>query len=413
MPLLSVRDVSLAEKIVLARLNLDSPVDPATGLVVMNDRLQESAETLRFLLAQRARVVILGHQGRPGKSDFTPTEEHVRLLSAAAGCEIAYCDDLYGSRVREMITAVAPGKALMLQNARFSSEEMLERSPDEHATSHLVRGIAPLIHVYFTDAFTNFHRDHASMIGFTGVPNVVSDEALKEIQGIKKAASEAHRPFVLVLGGAKIDDYIGVMRRMLHEGRVDKILAGGMLGNLALVAQGIELGGAEERVIHQVDSLTKSSLADLLPEIQQLMREYPGVIEPPLDVAIDHDGKREEIAVADLPSVYRIKDIGSRTIARFSHLISTAETLFVKGPMGLYEEAQFATGSKEIIQALAAAQGYTLVGGGNTTNVIELYSDPAQFDHISLAGGATLALLERGTLPCIEAYEKNYERYHV
>lgn len=409
MKFLTIDDFNLKDKTVLIRLGLDSPNDPQKH-IIDNNRLDECAEALRELSEMGSKVVGFGHQGRPGNKDFNTTEQHAHLISKKIHKKIQYSDILFGKEVDKKIQALKPGDILLLQNTRFSSEEIIEIEPEEHAKSFFVESLMPLIDFYINDAFSNSHRQHASMIGFTKIPNIAGRFVTQEVHGILKASKEAKRPYVMILGGAKIDDYFGLVEKFLKEERVDKILVGGFMADLGLLARGFSLGGEEKKLL-KIDSLTESAPMKLLETAKRFFEGYPDKFEIPDDVALDVNGKRKEILVKDLPNDNMIVDIGEKTINKYCDIIASAGTVYLKGPMGFYEKEPFKKGSEKIIQAVARSKAYSLVGGGNTASVVDQFSDKKKFSHVSLAGGATIKLMEKHTLVALESLETSYGKF--
>jgi len=396
-------DVDFQGKTVLVRSDLDSPFD---GDILDNQRLMAAAKTLKELGEKGAKVVTFGHQARPGKKSFTRMAPHARLLEKHIGKPVQYVDSLHDSRAQAAIKALNPGEILLLENTRFSGEEMLDLKLEEYAGTHFARDLAPLFDYFVQNAFTNAHRQHVSMVGFRDLPQIAGRRFALEVEGIRKAALNADRPYVMVLGGAKIFDYFSLIEKVLGEDTVDQILVGGLLVDLCLLAQGYQLG-AKEAFLAQVDSLAKQSLLDLLPQVKQYMEQYPDKFVVPTDLAIEVDGKRQEIDVSELPTEAMIYDIGSKSAARYAEVIAQAKTIYLKGPVGMYENPEFELGSKVVAQAIADSDGFSLVGGGDSVEVVERFADLDKISHVGLAGGATLKMLAGKKLIALEVLEGN------
>ncbi|OIP97523.1 phosphoglycerate kinase [Candidatus Wirthbacteria bacterium CG2_30_54_11] len=407
MPYLTLDQVDVKGKRVLVRSDLDSPFDKAAKQIMDNERLSEAAKTLRELSQKGARVVSFGHQARPGKGSFTRMRRHAELLSDYIGKPVTYIDSIHDTRATQAIKGMKDGEILLLENVRFSSEETLELEIDKYPTTHMVKDLQPLFDIFVQDSFTTAHRAHTSMIGFQRIPNVAGRRFALEVEGIGKAAKHAERPYVMILGGAKIFDYFSLMDKVLAEGSVDSILVGGLFVDLCLVAKGYDLGKKME-FLKETDSLAQKRLLDVVPQVKEYLEKYPKVFVMPEDIAIEVDGKRQEIGIDQLPTEHMIYDIGSRTAAKYAQVIAAAKTIYLKGPVGMYENPEFALGSKIVIEAIASSAGYSLIGGGDSVTVAKMFAPLDKFSHVGLAGGATLKMLAGKKLIALDMLEKSY-----
>lgn len=395
-------DVDFNGKKVLVRADLDSPFD---GQIMDNQRLLESAKTIAELSDKRAAVVVMGHQGRPGKKSFTRLAQHAAILTKHVGKTVIYIDSIHDSAAISAIKVLHPGDILLLENVRFSAEEMLEQEVEKFSDAHFVTELEPLFDYYVQNAFTNAHRAHASMVGFGKLPQISGRRFATEVEGIRQAAHHVKRPYVMVLGGAKIFDYLSLIDKVFAEDTVDKILVGGLFADLCLLAKGHVLG-KKETFLKQTDSLAKKSLLDILPDIKRYLEEHADKFEIPTDVAIEKDGERVEINVDALPVDYMIYDIGRKTAEHYAEIILGAKTIYMKGPVGMYEDDRFSLGSEIVVKAIGASDGYSLVGGGDSVEVVERFTALSNISHVGLAGGATLKLLAGKSLPAIEMLER-------
>jgi phosphoglycerate kinase len=409
---ITIDDVNFADKHVLIRLDLNSRYNKKDGSIVDNPRLESAAKTLKELMDKKAKIVVLAHQSRPGKADFTSMRRHAQILSEKLHTDVRYYDNIFGKDIQAAIDALKSGEMMLVQNVRFSSEEILTLSPEEHAKSHLIRKLEPHVNYYINDAFSVSHRSHASVMGFTGIPNIAGRLFLKEVQAIDQLRDKEKEDgkTVLILGGVKVDDYFGIIERFLQEHRVDTILVGGFMADLGLLARGFELGKETEK-LKKKDATTGMAPIDLLDNAKRFFEGHSDKFELPIDVAVDKDGTRHEIETKELPTDYEIKDIGSKTVEKYRNIIESADRVFLKGPMGLYEDEQFAHGSREIVRAVAKANAYSLAGGGDTAAVVQQFASADDFSHTSLAGGATLYMLEHGSMPGIERLEQSYDAF--
>jgi len=404
----TVSGFDFSGKRVLVRIGLDSPFDPEKKRIRDNDRLVEHGRLLGQLASKKAMVVAIGHQSRPGKPDFTDTSQHAGFLSKHAGRSVRFVPDVCGSMAIAAIKAMKPGQIILLDNARKVKGEMDVLPPKEHAKNRLVRALQPLFDVYVNNAFSNCHRSHASMVGFTGLPRLAGPLVVAEVEAAEKAKKHVSRPNIYIMGGLKIFDYFDLIEKSLADGTVDKILASGTLGELCLIASGSKLGKKED-FLGKKDSLAKKSLLDLLPKVKGLLKKYPDRFELPIDLAEDLDGKRHEILVSELPSNHVIWDIGKRTAEAFADIIKGAKTIYLKGSPGDYRIKGFSRGSEIIIKAIASATdsgAYSLIGGGSAADIVDRYSSQERFSHISLAGGAFMEYMAGKGLPGLDVLER-------
>jgi phosphoglycerate kinase len=404
----TIEDFDFNGNKVLVRVGIDSPFDLDRKQIRDNDRLEQHAKLLRELSNRGAKVVALGHQSRPGKPDFTDLSRHAKLLSKHAKKDVVFIPDIIGKKAVEAIKAMNVGDIILLDNVRKLKEEMVERSPIQHAKSKLVKTLQPLFDYYVSNAFSNCHRSHASMVGFTKLPKIAGPLIIAEVQAAEKARQQARHPNIYVMGGLKIFDYFDLMEKALSEGIVDKILATGTLGELCLIALGNRLGKKEE-FLAKKDSMEKKSLMDLVPRVKNMLDKYPDKFEIPGDLAEDvgegSQTKRHEISFDDLPTRHMIWDIGTRTANRYGEIIKSAKTIYLKGCAGDYRVNGFSKGSEIIIKAIASATGagaYTLIGGGSAVFIADKYSNIKRFSHISLAGGALMDYMAGKKLPGLE-----------
>jgi phosphoglycerate kinase len=394
---LTLDDYDFTNKTVILRVDINLHYDKDTGKLEVSDRLMEAAKTIKELCEKKAKVVVLAHQGREGEPDFISLRQHAQLLSQYAGIKIDFVDSIIDEKAKNKIKSLKPGEAVLLENVRFLDDEELEKTPEEHANSSLVKALSPLADVFVNDAFSASHRSHSSIVGFsTLMPTVAGRLMEKELKSLNKVLNP-ERPNIYILGGAKPDDCIKIINHGLEKGIIDEVLACGVLGELFLLAQGFELGEKTE------DFLKKEGFYNLVDGLEQTFKKYNDKIFIPLDVAIDLNGKRKEIDITDLPVNEMIKDIGSQTIKLFAERIRNAKTIVVKGPAGVYEEKEFEKGTRKILEEVAKAKAFTLIGGGDTSLAIEkLKLNKDKYSYISLAGGAMINYLSGKKLPGVE-----------
>ncbi|MBU5678415.1 MAG: phosphoglycerate kinase [Candidatus Aenigmarchaeota archaeon] len=376
----------LKNKAILLRVDINSPI--INGNVVMNDRIKEHAKTIKELLRKKAKVTILAHQGRKGEEDYMESlEQHAKLLSRVVGKKIIYVNDIYGAV--ERIKSLKPGEALLLKNVRSLDEETLKLTPEEHAKSKLVTTLAPLFDYFVQDAFSVCHRSQASVVGFAKVlPTIIGRVLEKELISLNKI--EKLKEGTFILGGAKIEECI-ILLKYIEKNKIDaKVLSSGVFSLACASAKGYDVGN--ENIVDE----------NLVSEIKEFMKNVS--ISIPKDFAIeDENGKRKEVKIEELPTNKKILDIGKETIKEYKDIIKKSKFIFLKGPAGKYEDKKFRLGTKEILSAVANSKAYSIIGGGNTLDAINLLKIPkSKFSHISLGGGALLEYIAGEKLPGLE-----------
>jgi phosphoglycerate kinase len=408
-----MRELELDGKRVLLRLDINSPLDAAKRIVNEN-RIRKSLPTLQYLIQRHARIAILAHQGDTlDYQNLIPLREHAEKLTGLLGREVRYIDDVCGPAAQEAVKALQPGELILLGNVRYLCEEIstfenaVKLTAKQMQQTWLVRSLAPLFDVYVNDAFAAAHRNCPSMTAFQEcLPAAAGELLFNEVSALSRVMKTPVKPLVFLLGGAKISDAFGMMKQVLENGTADRILTTGVTGEIFLLAAGHELGPAKMKFI------TDRSLDEFIAPAAEYLADYPGRIEYPRDLAYGKEGQRREIEVSALPLDELFMDIGSRTIEEYKTVLATAGSIFVNGPAGVYEEPLFEKGTRELFEAVAAAPGYTVIGGGDSVSAAAKYCDPEHIDYICTAGGAMVRFLSGRKLPLLEAMEKAYDKQH-
>jgi len=391
---LTIDDIELRGKTVLCRLDLNSPMDPK-GIILDDSRFRSHLITLKEL--EDSKVVIISHQSRPGKSDFTTMEPHSRLLSKLMRCNVDYVDDIFGSHAINSIREMENGGVILLENTRFYSEESFERTPKEHSRTHMVKRLSPICDVFMNDAFSVSHRSHLSVTGFTEVlPSIAGRVMEKEIDSLNRGLSCSERPCVYVLGGTKVDDSIKVTKNVLERGCADRILVTGVVANVFLAAKGVKIGGTNMSFIE------KQGYMDQIDIARELLSRFGENIGLPQDVALNKNDERVEEKVRNLNTELPIHDIGIETMVIFSKEIASAKIVIMNGPAGVFEKEAFALGTYELIKA-GTKSGFSVIGGGHIAAAAEQLGISSKFSHVSTGGGACIDFLAGEKLPGIEA----------
>ena len=383
----TIRDVPVSGKRVLVRVDFNVPLEG--GEVRDDTRIVAAVPTIRYLLDHKAQVILASHLGRPkGK----PTPEFslrpvAKRLGELLGMPVAFVGECVGPEAEAAVAALKPGEVLMLENLRFHAEE--EANDPEFS-----RKLAALADLYVNDAFGTAHRAHASTAGVAAyLPAVAGFLMEKEIDYLSRALEAPSRPFVAILGGAKISDKIGVVKNLL--GKVDRLLIGGGMANTFLKAQGYDVA----------ESLVEE---DSVAIAKELLAQGAGRILLPTDAVVANafaaDAEAKVVPVGQVPAGWRILDIGPETVKAYSKALRGAKTVVWNGPMGVFEFPRFAEGTFAIARALAKLPGaVTIIGGGDSAAAVEQAGVADKVSHVSTGGGASLEFLEGKTLPGVAA----------
>ncbi|MBA2554926.1 MAG: phosphoglycerate kinase [Geodermatophilaceae bacterium] len=380
---------------VLVRADLNVPLDNSTGEVLITDdgRIQASLPTIQALTEAGGRVVVAAHLGRPkGRPDpafsLAPVAQR---LGELLGASVAMAADVVGAGARHAVQALADGQVAMLENVRFDGRET---NKDDEERGRLADDLAGLAQAYVGDAFGAVHRKHASVYDVAQrLPHYAGGLVLREVEVLRRLVEDPERPYVVVLGGSKVSDKLGVIEALLPT--VDRLLIGGGMCFTFLAAQGHEVGG----------SLLEEQQVDIC---RRLLADAGDRIVLPVDIAcaesVVADARVTVVAAEAIPAGLKGLDIGPRTVQLFTEALDGAKTVFWNGPMGVFEVAGFAGGTKGVGKAVAAVAGLSVVGGGDSAAAVRtLGLDESAYGHISTGGGASLEYLEGKTLPGLAA----------
>ena len=388
----TVKDINLSKKKVIMRADFNVPLDD--DLQITDDtRIRAALPTIKYILKQNASLILMSHMGRP-KGE---AKKELRLNPVAArlkellGMEIKKVDDCIGKEVKASASALKPGEVLLLENLRFHKEE---EKNDESFSKEL----ASLAKVYVNDAFGTAHRAHASTAGIAGhLPSVSGLLLEKEIYFLDNTLKNPERPFMVILGGAKISSKIGVLNNLLNK--VDSMLIGGGMIFTFLKSRGINIGKSILETEKEVDAF----------ELFKKAKNEEKELLMPVDILVaDEISENASTSVVDInriPEEMAGVDIGPKSIKLFKNKLNEAKTIFWNGPMGVFEIDKFARGTIEIAKAVAGSDAITVIGGGDSVAAINKFGLADDISHISTGGGASLEFMEGKPLPGIEVLE--------
>lgn len=377
-----VTDLDVQGKKVLVRVDFNVPLKD--GKVKDDTRITAALPTINYLLDHGAAVILVSHLGRPKDQpdpafSLKPVADHLATLITAP---VKFAEDCRGPIAQQAAAALKPGEVLVLENTRFYPEE----SKNDPAMS---RDLASLADLYVNDAFGTAHRAHSSTAGVAEfLPGAAGFLMEKEIRYLGNAIDNPVRPFVAILGGAKVSDKIGVIENLLKK--ADKILIGGGMANTFLKSQGYEMA----------DSLVE---AEALETAKALLEKSAGKLVLPVDMVIanafDAEAEKKTIPVGNVPAGWRVLDIGPETVRLFGREIANAGTIVWNGPMGVFEFPRFAEGTFAVAKEVADSKAISVIGGGDSVAAINQSGLSDKITHISTGGGASLEMLEGLELP--------------
>jgi len=362
-------------KKVLLRTDINSDVKEGTSKVLMSERIKEAVVSIKELKKKKAKVVIIAHQGTPGKDDFVSLLQHAKLLNKFV--KIKFIPDTVGKKAINAISNLKNGEVILLENLRFLNDEFHPEKEDNK-----IMKLAPLFDYYVNDAFSVCHRKQTSIVSFPKVLKSCAGRVLeREVKALQKIKI---KNCLYILGGAKPEDNIKLLKG-------NKVLACGLFGQLCLIANGKNLGYQNKYLE------TEKALS---PDILKKLKDKLNNVHTPIDFAIKIREKRVEVDLHKFPNHFEIYDIGQKTIDRYVHEIKKSKAIYMKGPAGDCSDKRFTKGTFSILKAVSECTGFTLIGGGHLSDAIrDSKISIKKFSHISLSGGALLSYIVGEKLP--------------
>ncbi len=398
-------DLQVSGKTVLLRVDINQPINRETGTLKDITRVKACVPTIRELSDRGAKVVLLAHQGSDIEyANYYTTRPHSLVLTELLKREVRFIEDVCGPSARKAIAVLEPGEILLLDNVRFMAEEQtlfelkLKLTHEEQAKTELVRKLAPMADLYVCDAFAAAHRDQPSLCGFQQVlPSAMGRLFEEEFSVISGIMAQPERPCVFVLGGAKIADAFMMMNSVLEGHVADLVLTGGLVANIMLWAMGVDIGDASK------DFIRKQGYEEFVDSAKPLLEKYGEQIVLPMDLAYIQADQRQSCGFSALPADRMLMDIGDNTAEKYHQIILGAKTIFVNGPMGVFEKEQTEHGTRAVWEALGSTAGYTVIGGGDSITATNKYDMGSKIDYICTGGGALIRFLTGEELPVVKA----------
>lgn len=392
----TLKDMNFKNQRVLLRAGFDVPLDEK-GNITDDTRIKSIFPTLKYLIKKKAMVIIISHNGRP-KGEIVEKLKMDKIaarLQKLLGKKVYKLDDCLGEDVEYFIDEMVPGEVVVLENLRFYTEE---KDKDDSIRDGFARELADLADIYVNEAFSNSHREHASMTGIPKfIPSCMGFEVQKEVETIEKAMQKPKKPFTAIIGGLKADK-LNTIKALTKK--VDNILVGGSLAFLLLNAKGINVG--KTKIDKEGLSVSKEFLKN-----KKIMLPVDAVVAD----KFDKNAKSKVVKVSEIPKDMMALDIGPETTAIYNSILKKSKTIIWAGPIGVFEWKKFEKGTRTIAQTAAKSKATTIIGGGDSSAAIEKFKLSKKMTHVSTGGGASLMLFEGEKLPAVSALEANYKKF--
>jgi phosphoglycerate kinase len=409
--ILTLDDFDFRDKTVILRVDINSPIDQATGGLADDNRIRKSLPTICELADAGARTAILAHQGdTEDYRSMVSLAPHAERLAELLGGPVGFVADVCGPAAVERVRALQNGELLLLENVRYLTEEVstfvnfVKLTPEEMARTWLVRTLAPLADLFVCEAIAAAHRSAPSLVGFAeALPAAGGRLFVDELSALARIKESPAQPCIFLLGGSRIADAFSMMEQVLKEGTAHRVLTSGLTGEVMLLALGHRLGEPSEQLIRD------KGLWPFVDRARALLDAYGERILHPTDFAVDDDG-RVELALDGLPSDKLLVDIGAATVARYVEEIGRAATIFINGPAGVYEQPVSALGTERLWTAVADAPGYSVIGGGDSVAAAKRFGVRERMGYVCTSGGGMVRFLSGQALPVVEALRRAARR---
>lgn len=386
-----LKNMYVKNKRVIVRCDFN--VSILNGNVLDETKIIKSLETINYLIQENCKIIILSHLGRvkteEDKANNT-LEPVKKTLERLLNREVKFAPNILSEETKKMALALNPGEIMLLENTRFLD---IPDKKESVLNEEVAKYLASLADIFVMDAFASCHRVHTSVVGIAKyLPNCIGFLVEHEINMLDNSIGNPQKPFTVIMGGAKVDDKLQIIKSLLPK--CDNLLVSGGIANSFLAALGLSVGAS-----------LKTEDTNIISELKELMLTYKDKFAFPLDAIIEstYDKKPSMKSIKNIDANDIIKDIGAKTITKYSKIINESSTVFINGTMGIYEETAYKNGTNEIFNALKKCPGQVVIGGGDTIAALNILGFNNSFKNISSGGGATLEYIAKGTLPGIEA----------
>lgn len=394
----SIDDFDLSGKKVVLRVDMNSSINIEKNTIRKDPRIRAVVPTLEKL--SNAAVVLIAHQSRPGKKDFTSLKLHADKLKEYLGDRISYVDDIYGSEAIDKIKQLKLGQVLVLDNVRKVDEENKNGTLEEAEQAPHIKALAPLFDYFINDAFGAAHRSQPSLVGW---PTLICGPLVKkELKMVEKILNPEH-PSVMLVGGAKAKSKFQALKYNLEQGTIDEALVCGLTALTIYMTKGVKLADEDEQLVAKYAD-------ELKDEINEALDKFEDKIHLPLDYAVEENGDRVEYPLEKIPEVnIPVGDIGAKTQEKYAAIIEKAKNVVANGPPGIFEKEIFNKASFRLVKAMAKATeengAFTVVGGGEMGTAAEMSGLAEKLSRISTGGGALLSIMSGKKVPLLKALE--------
>ncbi|MFL2963366.1 MAG: phosphoglycerate kinase [Candidatus Thalassarchaeaceae archaeon] len=402
---LSLDAYDLEGQTVLYRVDVNSPLNPIDKTLLDDSRLRTIKPTLQLL--SKSKVVILAHQSRPGKDDFSDMSQHSARLSQIINRDIMFIQDICSDSTIDKIRDMKNGDILFLDNMRIHSEEYSKKYENWQNTeeSEIVTKLSSVADLYVTDAFAAAHRKSPTLTGFTTkLPCIPGNLMMSELSNLRTAIDNPPRPYLAILGGAKADDSLRVALNLIQKNIIDKIAFVGVVGNLMIWANGYDIGNRNKDFI---TNLIGDAFDETWVMAQKLVKQYPDLLILPTDIAVEINEERVPMQLDELPTEYPIYDVGLQSLMNLRPIILNSKCILWNGPASFFEKSGFAFGTIEILNMCIETEALTIIGGGHTSALVSSRGVVDKVTHNSTGGGSTMCLLSGENMPVIESLIKS------
>jgi len=406
---LTLDDVDLQGRTILYRVDVNSPMEPSSGKLLDDGRLRAIVPTLQRL--SESSVVLMAHQSRPGRTDFTDMSSHCDRLSEILGRPIKFVPDVCGDEAIAEISNMTGDNIIFLDNVRGNDEEYGPKydSNEKTESTEIVARLAAVSDAYVTDAFAAAHRRSPTLTGFTNsIPCIAGKLMESEISSLRIALRSPPKPYLAILGGAKCDDSVRVAKNLISKGQIDNIAFVGVTGNLMLWIEGNDIGDRNKEFIRKSLGKDFDSAWEMGREIAS---KHSGMITLPIDIAVESEGKRKQITLAELPTEDPIYDVGIETLRSLRPLVQEAGCILWNGPASYFELPEFAFGTIEILNMCTETDATTIIGGGHTSALVNSRGVSGMVTHNSTGGGSTMSFLSGEPLPVMASLKDSFKRF--